>query len=154
MSKKVKAPRALTQRYEEGQRILAHNLPDEYVTELNKQTGNWARYSNHLYKPNNGLIARATDIGRGHLVEQDIHKALLSDNLLETHRIDGCRTAVKRTNVSSDYDIIIAIAIESGLIKTGWYNKVDDQHATLDKKMYINEPIVDSKKMRKLILGQ
>ena len=80
---KHRAPRPLTQRYAEGQRIQGHNLPlgiQEILLDQVKQWDVWA-----------------------------------------------------------------------GIIKTSWYNALDDNHATLDKKLYINELIPHTKKWEQLI---
>ena len=46
---------------------------------------------------------------------------------------------VIRTPYNNKYDLTIVISFYSGMIKTVWLNKKDDNHDTLDKNKYIKE---------------
>ena len=46
---------------------------------------------------------------------------------------------VIRAPYNNKYDLTIVISFYSGVIKTVWLNKKDDNHDTLDKNKYIKE---------------
>ena len=46
---------------------------------------------------------------------------------------------VIRIGYNDKYDLILVISFYTGMIKTVWLNKKDDNHYTLDKNKYIKE---------------
>ena len=147
---KHRAPRPLTQRYAEGQRIQGHNLPlgiQEILLDQVKQWDVWADTGHSETRQK----MRAAKRGRGGLIVQDLQLVLDSQTIIEVHRIDNIRTLVKSVQVSDNEKLICVLALDAGIIKTSWYNALDDNHATLDKKLYINELIPHTKKWEQLI---
>lgn len=148
---KHQAPRPITQRYAvDGQRIQGHNLPLGIQEILLDQVKQWSVWSDTLHSDQRQKL-RAPKRGRGGLIVQDLQLVIDSPTIIEVHRIDNNRTLVKSVQVSDTEKLICVMALDAGIIKTLWYNALNDNHATLDKKLYINSLIPHTKKWEQLI---